>query len=132
MSASESSYNYVITPAATVFPPSLRANLNPYWRGNGKVSFILAVKWSPGIAIYILSGRVISQATSAVRTKHYGLYPVTNGLTLPPSSGFKIYNWASKFLLTSNDPGFTKHYPLFTYSLVIPLNSTPTLSPDSP
>jgi hypothetical protein len=80
----------VITPAATVLPPSLRANLYPFNSGSGNVSFILAVKLSPGIAICYFSGRVISTATSAVLIKHYGLYPVENGLILPPSSGFKI------------------------------------------
>lgn len=72
ISASESSYNLVITPPATVLPPSLRAKRNPYEIGRGKVSFILHSKLSPGIAIAIFSGRVISTATSAVLMKHYG------------------------------------------------------------
>lgn len=54
------------------------------------------------------------------------------GFDLPPSSGFKIYNLASMFLLISILPGLTKHYPLLTYSFNTPLSKTPTLSPASP
>jgi hypothetical protein len=71
-------------------------------------------------------------ATSAVLMKHCGLYPEKNGFNLPPSSGLRMYNYPSKFLLICILPGLTKHIPLLISFLVIPLNNTPTLSPASP
>lgn len=56
----------VTTPAATVFPPSLKANLAPLVIVNGKWSFALTLTLSPGLAILMFSGRKISAAVSAV------------------------------------------------------------------
>lgn len=57
---------YVTTPAATVFPPSLKANLAPFTIVNGKFNLALIFKLSPGFAILTPSGRHISAAVSAV------------------------------------------------------------------
>ena len=54
------------TPAAMVLPPSLKANLDPFWMVIGKLSLALMVKLSPGLAILTPSGRQISAAVSAV------------------------------------------------------------------
>ena len=56
----------VTTPAATVFPPSLKANLHPLVIVNGKWSLALIFKLSPGLAILTDSGKKISTAESAV------------------------------------------------------------------
>jgi hypothetical protein len=56
----------VTTPAAIVFPPSLKANLAPLTIVNGKLSLALIVILSPGFAILTPSGRQISAAVSAV------------------------------------------------------------------
>ena len=56
----------VTTPAATVLPPSLRANLVPLVMVSGKWSLALTFKLSPGLAILTFSGRKISAAVSAV------------------------------------------------------------------
>jgi hypothetical protein len=56
----------VTTPAATVFPPSLRANLTPLVIVNGKCNLARTFKLSPGLAILTFSGRKISAAVSAV------------------------------------------------------------------
>lgn len=56
----------VTTPAATVLPPSLKANLAPFVIVNGKWSFALTLRLSPGFAILTFSGRKISAAVSAV------------------------------------------------------------------
>lgn len=56
----------VTIPAAIVFPPSLRANLEPLSIVIGKFNFALIVKLSPGLAILRPSGRQISAAVSAV------------------------------------------------------------------
>jgi hypothetical protein len=56
----------VTTPAAMVFPPSLRANLDPFSMVRGKLSFALMVRLSPGLAILTPSARQISAAVSAV------------------------------------------------------------------
>lgn len=56
----------VTTPAATVFPPYLSANLAPLVMVNGKCNLALTFKLSPGLAILIFSGRKISAAVSAV------------------------------------------------------------------
>jgi len=62
-----------MTPAATVLPPSLTANLYPTTIGSGKCSLRPTVKLSPGIAISTFSGKVTSTAQSAVLIKAYGL-----------------------------------------------------------
>jgi hypothetical protein len=49
-----------------VFPPSLRANLDPLLIVMGKLSLALMVRLSPGLAIFTPSGRHISAAVSAV------------------------------------------------------------------
>ena len=59
----------VTTPAAIVFPPSLKANLEPFEIVNGKWSLILTAKLSPGLAIFVFSGNSISAAVSAVLKK---------------------------------------------------------------
>lgn len=56
----------VTRPAATVLPPSLRANLEPLVMVMGKFSLALIVKLSPGLAIFTFYGRQISAAVSAV------------------------------------------------------------------
>jgi hypothetical protein len=56
----------VTIPAAIVFPPSLKANLDPFVIVMGKLSLALIVKLSPGLAIFTPSGRAISAAVSAV------------------------------------------------------------------
>lgn len=56
----------VTTPAATVLPPSLKANLAPLVIVNGKWSLALTLRLSPGFAILMFSGRKISAAVSAV------------------------------------------------------------------
>ena len=56
----------VTTPAATVLPPSLKANLHPLVIVNGKCNFALTFKLSPGLAILTLSGKKISAAVSEV------------------------------------------------------------------
>lgn len=56
----------VTTPAATVFPPSLNANLTPLVIVNGKWSLALTLRLSPGLAILTFSGKKISAAVSAV------------------------------------------------------------------
>ncbi len=43
---------YVTTPAAMVFPPYLKANLDPFVIVNGKCSFPLMDKLSPGLPIF--------------------------------------------------------------------------------
>ena len=53
-------------PAAIVFPPSLRANLDPFSIVKGKLSLALIVRLSPGLAILTPSGRQIYAAVSAV------------------------------------------------------------------
>lgn len=47
------------TPAATVFPPSLKANLTPLVIVSGKCNLALTFKLSPGLAILTLSGKKI-------------------------------------------------------------------------
>lgn len=42
----------MITPAATVFPPSLKANLTPFEIVNGKCNLARIFKLSPGLAIF--------------------------------------------------------------------------------
>ena len=56
----------VTTPAAIVFPPSLKANLEPLVIVNGKWSLALIDKLSPGFAIFVFSGSSIYAAVSAV------------------------------------------------------------------
>ncbi len=47
---------YVTTPAAIVFPPSLKANLEPLVIVNGKCNLAFIDKLSPGLAIFVFSG----------------------------------------------------------------------------
>ena len=46
----------VTMPAAMVFPPSLKANLEPLEMVSGKCNFPLIVTLSPGLAIFVFSG----------------------------------------------------------------------------
>jgi hypothetical protein len=46
----------VTTPAAIVFPPSLKANLDPLVIVKGKCSLALIDKLSPGLAIFVFYG----------------------------------------------------------------------------
>lgn len=48
---------YVTTPAATVLPPYLNANLHPLVIVNGKCNLIFILRLSPGLAILTLSGK---------------------------------------------------------------------------
>lgn len=79
----------VTTPAAIVFPPSLKANLAPFAIVSGKCNFPLIVTLSPGLAILVLSGNSISTEVSAVLKKSWGLYPLVKEFFRPPSSGVK-------------------------------------------
>ena len=79
----------VTKPAAMVFPPSLKANLDPLVIVIGKFSLARIVRLSPGLAIFTFSGRQISAAVSAVLKYSCGLYPELKGLILPPSSVFR-------------------------------------------
>ena len=56
----------VTIPAAIVFPPSLKANLDPLSIVIGKFNLALIVKLSPGLAILVFYGSWISAAVSAV------------------------------------------------------------------
>jgi len=57
---------YVTIPAAIVFPPYLKANLDPLSMVIGKFNLALIVKLSPGLAILVFYGSWISAAVSAV------------------------------------------------------------------
>ncbi len=57
---------YVTTPAATVLPPYLKANLQPFVIVKGKCNLALTFKLSPGLAILTLSGKKIYAAVSEV------------------------------------------------------------------
>ena len=68
------SINFDTTPAPTVLPPSLNANLNPSAIGTALVRLTSIFALSPGTTISTLSGKWISPVTSAVRKKNCGLY----------------------------------------------------------
>ena len=53
-------------PAAMVFPPYLKANLDPLEMVMGKFNLALMVRLSPGCAILTPGGRHIYAAVSAV------------------------------------------------------------------
>src|SRR6056297_1825570 len=117
------------TPAPTVLPPSLIANLNPSSIAIGVISSTVNVALSPGIHISTPSSNATEPVTSVVLKKNCGLYPSKNGVCLPPSSLLSTYTSALNFVCGVILPGFANTCPLSISSLFTPLNRAPMLSP---
>src|SRR6056297_376014 len=117
------------TPAPTVLPPSLIANLTPSSIAIGVISSTVNVALSPGIHISTPSSNATEPVTSVVLKKNCGLYPSKNGVCLPPSSFVSTYTSPLNFVCGVIEPGLASTCPLSMSSLCTPLSSAPMLSP---